>query len=1529
MASVVHLDVNDTSPTILYSPSNSSTSPTSGWTTCFSSGCQPQAGTIPAGTSYHITAHDNASFTLSWQGTGVQLRGNLSDSSHLNYTVYLDGNVTTPDFVDLSQNLLASFQSLPLQRHNLSLVVHSYPSNMGILAFEKATITSPSPMNRTGAYVQVPVNDTSVAWYGRWSFQNDPQLGLIHRSTTAGDKAIAHFQGTAVTLLGSTMATSGLYTISLGPSINGSLTNLDVTRTKFSAQTSFTNPNALLYYASSLDPTTPYFLTVTNEDGADLIIKSNGFLVFEPSFPVPTPSALPNFPPTLGAPLSSGTIAAIVLAGVLFSVIAALLFYYYLFFRPRTRRCRARTDVLTANSPKRGGKTSPAMRSHATKASGRSSYQRRIDRILSMINPSSRQPSLWNSERPPLPTFNKFDTLDINSGVIEGSQFSHLASVDGEDVGTALVREATAIVESGRQQQGGNMSHRLRSMPGIVVDAAPKSSPNATVPVSPVSVSVTQSQRNSGQTSSRPHSKSYSIPISFSLRHIRVHGRLWSSENEISNGSSGPRRSRPSSSIGLRETGATFDRDLGDEGRSINSLSTITFAKTTGPKVNWKGSSSDEVGVKRWSFRARVGRVVRSILSGLGNAAGRWRKPPGPGIVYPFVGVQSSGGPSELRHTVSGGGLLVLDGQPSEGPSQTIYAGKCRGNASPRSHITELETEITPLSYVSRSSVCLLAHENDSKEGINDTRHPYAATDLSFNEQPQSGSEPAALLPLPSAVPVIRQLPIPPQPTHVIASQRQPSHVTDDNAGRIGPIARPIRALPPLPVAPESKTTTQFADSAKLSNVPPRAHKPPPLKLDLRQKHDSALLSPTSVSHIYAGSQRSSRGSSGSSKSSPPATGFLSVNRVSPFRVDFMDMSNGEGSEGSDLDIATRSPGRTRRAGSRPTLPKLSINTGDTSKHATPHPRAMELVRQPPHRSFLDFSNARAREEGIHGEDDRATFGQKRDRKSSFYYSSGNTSLPSPAESHHSYKTYQTYQSEEVSGQSSWPQYRRHASWRGTFGARPEEYIPEETSPSTPAVPPVPAEIATQAPLGITAPLMADTLGPQSDSQPHPPSNVRLPTEIIQRIFVLHALAHGEVYLPFRSTGVPPQQVVSHVCSEWRHIALSTGELWSDVVIAKFDQETLEMAAMWLRRARNMLVTLKLCLLKSNFPDLAQTIQALCQPVRLRRLEMMLSSCQLAELSAIPDDALPYLEETRVVLHAHKYTPHFQLESFVSRVNFLLCASGPCLDLLQFGCLPMTKMRHLDIRCVELTPTQLVSILYQATSLESCHVLWHWEWDGDEPLALRETTALPNMQVMILEFDRQRRSSIVFDAICRHLTFPNLKKLSLRYRGFTSNSLPTIAAKFNFARLEELELHKTGCVAASEVLKYAPLLRRCSFPKIITFDEDAIAGLSTGGLGRQLTSIKTNYTCDARTMLLMVETRQNNAGKADQAISPFQYVDFRILGNVEDYLGKLDALKEMGVGVVINGYPQQRLRRQQISDTDIPDMWSKFVESPY
>ncbi|KIL56551.1 hypothetical protein M378DRAFT_29213, partial [Amanita muscaria Koide BX008] len=58
-----------------------------------------------------------------------------------------------------------------------------------------------------------------------------------------------------------------------------------------------------------------------------------------------------------------------------------------------------------------------------------------------------------------------------------------------------------------------------------------------------------------------------------------------------------------------------------------------------------------------------------------------------------------------------------------------------------------------------------------------------------------------------------------------------------------------------------------------------------------------------------------------------------------------------------------------------------------------------------------------------------------------------------------------------------------------------------------------------------------------------------LPVEVMQHIFGLSATTFGKVFLPPNKSDLPPQLVLSHVCSAWRQLALGCGALWNDIVI--------------------------------------------------------------------------------------------------------------------------------------------------------------------------------------------------------------------------------------------------------------------------------------------------------------------------------------------------------------------------------------------
>lgn len=87
-----------------------------------------------------------------------------------------------------------------------------------------------------------------------------------------------------------------------------------------------------------------------------------------------------------------------------------------------------------------------------------------------------------------------------------------------------------------------------------------------------------------------------------------------------------------------------------------------------------------------------------------------------------------------------------------------------------------------------------------------------------------------------------------------------------------------------------------------------------------------------------------------------------------------------------------------------------------------------------------------------------------------------------------------------------------------------------------------------------------------------------LPNEILSRIFVLAAQDYGAVVFPMSKTKIPPQLVVSHVCSHWRTVAFRTSELWSNTSLYPEDNvlPVVHLHERWLRRAEILPVMLSI-----------------------------------------------------------------------------------------------------------------------------------------------------------------------------------------------------------------------------------------------------------------------------------------------------------------------------------------------------------------
>ncbi|KAF9073618.1 hypothetical protein BDP27DRAFT_1260199 [Rhodocollybia butyracea] len=331
--------VDDTSPTIHYSPFSDTAGPpnfTAGWNPLFN---QTSFGGAPllvqnSSSTVHVTSLNNASFSLQWNGTGIQLVGYATDAS---YTILVDGSLRDPNATDM---LLASVQNLDNAFHEISLTTNiSDPTTnqtQSFIVFNEAVIET-SPMVDSNAtdsmFSQQPLNDASLSFRGDWSFENNTSP-RARSSSNFNDSVAVDFNGTALLIFGTVSPEGGNYTV-----------QLDNIPTQNSAEASFIQNNTLLFYASGLDPNVPHNVQLFN-DGGTLTLPIGGFVAFStgnPNLVSPTgSSASPtsNLNANGGSALAQGTIAALVLAGILaFLLFSSLLFYIFV-WRPRKIRQR-------------------------------------------------------------------------------------------------------------------------------------------------------------------------------------------------------------------------------------------------------------------------------------------------------------------------------------------------------------------------------------------------------------------------------------------------------------------------------------------------------------------------------------------------------------------------------------------------------------------------------------------------------------------------------------------------------------------------------------------------------------------------------------------------------------------------------------------------------------------------------------------------------------------------------------------------------------------------------------------------------------------------------------------------------------------------------------------------------------------------------------------------------------------------------------------------------------------------------------
>ena len=186
---------------------------------------------------------------------------------------------------------------------------------------------------------------------------------------------------------------------------------------------------------------------------------------------------------------------------------------------------------------------------------------------------------------------------------------------------------------------------------------------------------------------------------------------------------------------------------------------------------------------------------------------------------------------------------------------------------------------------------------------------------------------------------------------------------------------------------------------------------------------------------------------------------------------------------------------------------------------------------------------------------------------------------------------------------------------------------------------------------------------------------------------------------------LPLPLVLSHVCSAWRHTALSMLQLWSNVCIATFDPHSKRLAAEWLSKAGTCPVSITIYEVASGpgaiiYDDLREFLSA----YHIKSLELPLLSETLPRLhlllTELPAEKIACLETLSLIDLENSHQDSLFLDNTrYPRLRDLELLGHFVGDSIIF---PWTTLRYLDTLACYLPTVQCLEILRECVSLEAC-----------------------------------------------------------------------------------------------------------------------------------------------------------------------------------------------------------------------------------
>ncbi|KAK2462362.1 hypothetical protein APHAL10511_005668 [Amanita phalloides] len=422
-----------------------------------------------------------------------------------------------------------------------------------------------------------------------------------------------------------------------------------------------------------------------------------------------------------------------------------------------------------------------------------------------------------------------------------------------------------------------------------------------------------------------------------------------------------------------------------------------------------------------------------------------------------------------------------------------------------------------------------------------------------------------------------------------------------------------------------------------------------------------------------------------------------------------------------------------------------------------------------------------------------------------------------------------------------------------------------------------------------------------------------LQDDVLTYIFVLIAQDYGIVTFPLPMGQVPPQVVLSHVCSRWRVLALHTFELWNNIrLVSSCSNYVGRVPREWLLRTGSSIVFLTVDPINSTWDHddtvgllddddtAAHSIQETVAPFETKRLHLHLTVGHLIELSRLYGAVLPDIEKLRLDSIDEDVEKHFSdgAHFFTSLRSITFVDShftkDPGVSFARFP-FPWIQLRCLELYLPYMNLGPIIDMLSQVPMLRGLTLVTMLR--GTYPVA---GFTMPYLRALHLEFGATKH----LDKVLPIFTCPVLTDLTLyanaRWTGETYN---IIKRQYNIKGLEEIDFW--GCsLPVSSILMDAPTMRVLSLSDDVIMDKDAFMGISNGTLGRHLREFRIDVRGITDRIIEMVETRKRLADELIENGRNWREVitvlkEVKIYGKCRPrHMARLEALKAAGITII-------------------------------